>query len=202
MNALAGTLDWDKAGGLVPLVAQHAHDGRVLMLGYVNRDALALTLETREVHFWSRTKERLWRKGETSGHVLQLVSIAADCDSDALLAQVLPAGPTCHRGTASCFDGASRAHPWLNELEAIVASRAAAEPKESYVARLLDAPVSRRAQKVGEEGVEVALAATSGDADALRGEAADLLFHLIVLLRGSSLSLADVVGELALRHRQ
>jgi len=202
VNALAGTLDWDKAGGLVPLVAQHAHDGRVLMLGYVNRDALALTLETREVHFWSRTKERLWRKGETSGHVLQLVSIAADCDSDALLAQVLPAGPTCHRGTASCFDGASRAHPWLNELEAIVASRAAAEPKESYVARLLDAPVSRRAQKVGEEGVEVALAATSGDADALRGEAADLLFHLIVLLRGSSLSLADVVGELALRHRQ
>ena len=202
MNALAGTLDWDKAGGLVPLVAQHAHDGRVLMLGYVNRDALALTLETREVHFWSRTKERLWRKGETSGHVLQLVSIAADCDSDALLAQVLPAGSTCHRGTASCFDGASRAHPWLNELEAIVASRAAAEPKESYVARLLDAPVSRRAQKVGEEGVEVALAATSGDADALRGEAADLLFHLIVLLRGSSLSLADVVGELALRHRQ
>jgi len=200
MTALAETLDWDKSGGLVPLVVQHAHDGRVLMLGYVDREALALTIETGEVHFRSRSQQRIWRKGETSGHVLKLVSIAPDCDRDALLCQALPAGPTCHRGTPSCFDGESAAHPWLNELEALIASRASADPESSYVAKLLAAPVARRAQKVGEEGVETALAAVSGSVDSLRGEAADLLFHLLVLLRGEGLGLADVVGELARRH--
>jgi len=200
MTALTETLDWDKSGGLVPLVVQHAHDGRVLMLGYVDREALALTIETGEVHFRSRSQQRIWRKGETSGHVLKLVSIAPDCDRDALLCQALPAGPTCHRGTPSCFDGESAAHPWLNELEALIASRASADPESSYVAKLLAAPVARRAQKVGEEGVETALAAVSGSADSLRGEAADLLFHLLVLLRGEGLGLADVVGELARRH--
>jgi len=194
------TLDWTKSGGLVPLIVQHAHDGRVLMLGYTNRDALALTLETREVHFWSRSKERIWRKGETSGDVLRLVSIASDCDRDTLLCQALPDGPTCHRGTASCFDGEARVHPWLNELEALIDARAGADPSSSYVAKLLAAPVARRAQKVGEEGVETALAAVSGDAAALRGEAADLLFHLLVALRGSGLRLADVIGELEQRH--
>jgi phosphoribosyl-ATP pyrophosphohydrolase/phosphoribosyl-AMP cyclohydrolase len=201
-SALADTLDWDKGEDLLPLIVQHAHDGRVLMLGYTNRAALAATLETREVHFWSRSKQRIWRKGESSGHVLALVSIAADCDRDTLLCQALPAGPTCHRGTPSCFDGDALAHPWLNELEALITTRANADPASSYVAKLLAATLARRAQKVGEEGVEVALAATSGDIDALRGEAADLVFHLLVLLRGAGLSLADVVGELALRHRQ
>jgi phosphoribosyl-ATP pyrophosphohydrolase/phosphoribosyl-AMP cyclohydrolase len=200
MNALAETPDWDKLGGVLPMIVQHAHDGRVLMLGYANREALARTLETREVHFWSRSKQRLWRKGESSGHVLKLVSIAPDCDADALLAQALPAGPTCHRGTATCFDGDTRAHPWLNELEALIARRASADPESSYVARLLAGPAARRAQKVGEEGVETALAAVSGSADALRDEAADLLFHLLVLLRGEGWALADVVGELARRH--
>jgi phosphoribosyl-ATP pyrophosphohydrolase/phosphoribosyl-AMP cyclohydrolase len=198
---LIDTLDWSKGDGLLPLIVQHAHDGRVLMLGYTNRDALASTLQTREIHFWSRSKQRLWRKGETSGHVLELVSIAADCDRDALLCQALPVGPTCHRGTPSCFDGDAAAHPWLNELEALIASRAQADPSASYVAKLLAGKPARRAQKVGEEGVEVALAAVSGDTDALRGEAADLIFHLLVLLRGSGLTLADVVGELARRHR-
>jgi phosphoribosyl-AMP cyclohydrolase / phosphoribosyl-ATP pyrophosphohydrolase len=197
---LLDTLDWSKSDGLLPLIAQHAHDGRVLMLGFANREALALTIETREVHYWSRSRQRIWRKGESSGHVLALVSIAPDCDRDALLCQVLPAGPTCHRGTASCFDGDAPAHPWLNELEALIAVRANADPESSYVARLLAAPVARRAQKVGEEGVETALAAVSGDSGALRGEAADLLFHLLVLLRGGELGLADVVGELARRH--
>ena len=201
MNAdLLDTLDWSRSDGLLPLIAQHAHDGRVLMLGYANREALALTIETREVHFWSRSRQRIWRKGESSGHVLALVSIAPDCDRDALLCQALPAGPTCHRGTASCFDGDGPAHPWLIELEALIAERANADPESSYVARLLAAPAARRAQKVGEEGVETALAAVSGDSDALRGEAADLLFHLLVLLRGGGLGLADVVGELARRH--
>jgi phosphoribosyl-AMP cyclohydrolase / phosphoribosyl-ATP pyrophosphohydrolase len=193
-------LDWTKGDGLLPLIAQHAHDGRVLMLGFANREALALTIEKREVHFWSRSRQRIWRKGETSGHVLALVSIASDCDRDAVLCQVLPAGPTCHRGTVSCFDGDVRAHPWLNELEALIEARAGADPESSYVARLLAAPVARRAQKVGEEGVETALAAVSGDSAALRSEAADLLFHLLVLLRGGELGLADVVGELARRH--
>jgi len=194
-------LDWGKGDGLLPLIVQHAHDGRVLMLGYTDRGALEHTLATREVHFWSRSKQRLWRKGESSGHVLALVSIAADCDRDALLAQALPQGPTCHRGTPSCFDGAVPVHPWLNELEALIAARAGADPASSYVAKLLAATPARRAQKVGEEGVEVALAAATGDIDGLRGEAADLLFHLLVLLRGAGLSYADIVGELARRHR-
>jgi phosphoribosyl-ATP pyrophosphohydrolase/phosphoribosyl-AMP cyclohydrolase len=184
------------------LIVQHAYDARVLMVGCVNRDALALTLETREVHFWSRSKQRLWRKGESSGHVLKLVSIVADCDRDALLCQALPAGPTCHRGTASCFDGEAPAHSWLNELESLIDARADGDPAKSYVARMLAAPVARRAQKIGEEGVETALAAVSGDGEALRGEAADLVFHLLVLLRGERITFADVVGELARRHRE
>jgi phosphoribosyl-AMP cyclohydrolase / phosphoribosyl-ATP pyrophosphohydrolase len=201
MNASLETLDWDKGDGLLPLIVQHAHDARVLMLGYTSREALALTRESGEVHFWSRSRERIWRKGETSGHVLRVVSLAPDCDNDALLCQALPAGPTCHRGTDSCFDGESAAHSWLRELETLIAKRADADPAASYVARLLAEPVARRAQKVGEEGVETALAAVSGSAEALRSEAADLVFHLLVLLRGSGLAWADVVGELARRHR-
>lgn len=199
--ALADTLDWAKGDGLLPLIVQHAHDGRVLMLGYTNRDALEHTLATHEVHFWSRSKQRLWRKGETSGDVLTLVSIVSDCDNDTVLCQAIPAGPTCHRGMPSCFDGEARAHPWLNELEALIAAREGDDPSSSYVAKLLADKPSRRAQKVGEEGVEVALAAVSGDRDELRGEAADLLFHLLVVLRGAKMTLADVVGELASRHR-
>lgn len=200
MNALADTLDWSKADGLLPLVVQHAHDGRVLMLGYTDRSALECTLATCEVHFWSRSKRRIWRKGESSGHVLALVSIVADCDRDTLLVQALPQGPTCHRGLPSCFDGGARAHPWLNELDALIAARVGADPASSYVAKLLAATPARRAQKVGEEGVEVALAAAIGDDAGLRGEAADLLFHLLVLLRGAHIPLADVIGELARRH--
>jgi phosphoribosyl-ATP pyrophosphohydrolase/phosphoribosyl-AMP cyclohydrolase len=200
-DELASRLDWDKGDGLVPLIVQHAHDGRVLMLGYANREALERTLQTQQIHFWSRSKQRLWRKGESSGHVLKLVSIAADCDHDTLLCQALPAGPTCHLGTPTCFDATTPAHPWLNELEALIAARAHADPSSSYVAKLLAGKPARRAQKVGEEGVETALAAVSGNRDELRNEAADLLFHLLVLLRGSDLTLADIVGELAQRHR-
>ena len=200
-DELASRLDWDKGDSLVPLIVQHAHDGRVLMFGYANREALERTLQTQQIHFWSRSKQRLWRKGESSGHVLKLVSIAADCDRDTLLCQALPAGPTCHLGTPTCFDATTPAHPWLNELEALIAARAHADPSSSYVAKLLAGRPARRAQKVGEEGVETALAAVSGNRDELRNEAADLLFHLLVLLRGSNLTLADIVGELAQRHR-
>jgi phosphoribosyl-AMP cyclohydrolase / phosphoribosyl-ATP pyrophosphohydrolase len=194
-------LDWSKGCGLLPLVAQHAHDGRVLMLGYTNREALARSLHVRQLHFWSRSKQRIWRKGETSGHVLAIVSIAADCDGDAILCQVVPIGPTCHRGTQSCFDGAGQVHPWLNELESLIGQRDGADPDSSYVARLLSKPAALRAQKVGEEGVEVAIACAGDDREGVRNEAADLLFHLLVLLRGASLRWSDVVGELAARHR-
>lgn len=200
MNGPLDTLDFAKGGGLLPLIVQHAHDGRVLMLGYTDRAALELTLQTQQIHFWSRSKQRIWRKGESSGHVLELVSLVPDCDRDALLAQALPQGPTCHRGAPSCFDGAEPAHPWINELEALIAARAGADPASSYVARLLAALPARRAQKVGEEGVETALAAVGSDTAKLREEAADLVFHLLVLLRGAGLGWGEVVGELARRH--
>jgi cyclase len=197
---LAASLDWDKAGGLVPLIVQHHHDGRVLMLGYTDRDALERTLATGDVHFFSRSRDALWRKGETSGNRLRVVTLTADCDRDALLCQALPTGPTCHRGTASCFDDAVPAHAWLNTLESVIAERRRHGLDSSYVARLFAAGTARVAQKVGEEGVETALAAVGGDRDALRDEAADLLFHLLVLLQSADLRLADVVAELSRRH--
>lgn len=199
-DGLIDALDWAKGDGLLPLIVQHAHDGRVLMLGYCDREALQRTLDTGEVHFHSRTRAALWRKGETSGNVLHALSLAMDCDRDSLLCQAMPAGPTCHRGSVSCFDGGTRAHPWLNELEALIASRKARPPDGSYVASLFARGTARMAQKVGEEGVETALAAVTGSVDALRGETADLLFHLLVLLADRDLFLADVVGELERRH--
>lgn len=199
---LAGSLDWDKGAGLLPVIVQHADDGRVLMLGYTDRAALERTVATGEVHFFSRSRQRLWRKGESSGHVLAAVSLVADCDADAVLCQARPAGPTCHRGSASCFDGSGRAHPWLNELEALVAARRAAGAGQGgYVAGLTASGRKRIAQKVGEEGLETALAAVAGDRAEVCSEAADLLFHLLVLLRDCDLALADVVSELASRHR-
>lgn len=201
-DGLVDALDWSKGDGLLPLIVQHAHDGRVLMLGYCNRDALQRTLDTGEVHFWSRTRAALWRKGETSGNVLRVRSLAMDCDRDSLLCQAEPAGPTCHRGSASCFDGVNRAHPWLNELETLIAARRGQSPESSYVASLFARGTTRMAQKVGEEGVETALAAATGDVESLRGEAADLLFHLLVLLVDRGLSLVDVVAELERRHRR
>ncbi len=195
-------VDWNKGDGLVPLIVQHHHDGRVLMLGYSNREALAQTLATGEVHFWSRSRQALWRKGGSSGNVLRLVSIVADCDQDALLCQAVPAGPTCHRGTVSCFDGEGPAHPWLNELAALIDRRRQAGGEGSYVASLFAAGGKRMAQKVGEEGVETALAAVVGDDAELRSEAADLLFHLLVLLRSRDLDLGDLVRTLAARHQR
>lgn len=199
---LLESLHWDKGDGLLPLIVQHAHDGRVLMLGWCDRQALQRTLETGQVHFHSRSRGRLWRKGETSGHVLHALSLAMDCDRDSLLCQALPAGPTCHRGSASCFDTQARVHPWLNELEALIVMRRAQASDGSYVAGLFAAGPARMAQKVGEEGVETALAAVAGSDEQLRGEAADLLFHLLVLLAGRDLGLADIAGELARRHQQ
>ncbi|MBD8880991.1 bifunctional phosphoribosyl-AMP cyclohydrolase/phosphoribosyl-ATP diphosphatase HisIE [Rhodanobacter sp. 7MK24] len=194
-------LDWPKGDGLLPAVVQHWLTGEVLMLGYMNADALAETQRSGHVTFWSRSKQRLWTKGESSGHVLALKSIRVDCDADTLLLQAEPHGPTCHNGTSSCFgDDVRPPLGFLAELDVLVARRDADRPQGSYTTRLFEGGVRRIAQKVGEEGVETALAAVAQGEEELLGEAADLLFHLVVLLRARGLSLADAAGVLARRH--
>ncbi|OZB59138.1 MAG: bifunctional phosphoribosyl-AMP cyclohydrolase/phosphoribosyl-ATP diphosphatase [Lysobacterales bacterium 14-68-21] len=194
-------LDWTKGDGLLPAIVQHALTGEVLMLGYMNAAALESTQRTGHVTFFSRSKQRLWTKGESSGHVLALTSLRVDCDGDTLLVGALPHGPTCHTGTSSCFGEAVRpALGFLAELDALVAQRHAERPEGSYTTRLFDGGVRRIAQKVGEEGVETALAGVAQGDGELLGEAADLVFHLTVLLRERGLSLADVADVLAARH--
>jgi phosphoribosyl-ATP pyrophosphohydrolase/phosphoribosyl-AMP cyclohydrolase len=197
-------LDWAKGDGLLPAIVQHWLTGEVLMLGYMTAAALAETQRSGHVTFYSRSKQRLWTKGESSGHVLVLKSIRIDCDADTLLIQADPRGPTCHTGTSSCFgDGANVGPPlgFLAELDALVAQRHAERPEGSYTTRLFDGGIRRIAQKVGEEGVETALAAVAQGDDELLGEAADLVFHLTVALRARGLSLGDVVKVLVDRHR-
>lgn len=197
----ADRIDWAKGGGLVPAIIQHRVTGEVLMLGYMNAEALALTRKSGKVTFWSRSKQRLWMKGETSGHVLALKSIRLDCDGDTLLIEADPHGPTCHQGTTSCFgDEAAPPLAFLGVLDALVARRHGERPAGSYTTSLFDAGTRRIAQKVGEEGVETALAAVAQGDEELKGEAADLVYHLLVLLRARGLSLADVAGVLAARH--
>lgn len=191
-------LAWDKQNGLLPAVVQDADSRRVLMLGYMTREALAMTLELRQVTFFSRSKQRLWTKGESSGHVLSLVSLEVDCDRDTLLVQARPQGPTCHLGTASCFPNAPG--DVLGDLDALIAQRAIELPAGSYTTKLFDSGIKRIAQKVGEEGLETALAAVVEEDDALLGESADLIYHLIVLLRARGLNLDDVKRTLATRR--
>lgn len=194
-------VDWAKSDGLVPAIVQHWQTGEVLMLGYMNAKALALTQTSGRVTFFSRSKQRLWTKGESSGHVLHLKSIYVDCDGDTLLVLADPHGPTCHLGTTSCF-GAEVRPPlgFLAQLDALVENRKKQLPEESYTTRLFHAGTRRIAQKVGEEGVETALAAVAQGDEELLGEAADLLFHLIVLLRARGFGLKDVVRVLNDRH--
>jgi phosphoribosyl-ATP pyrophosphohydrolase/phosphoribosyl-AMP cyclohydrolase len=196
-------LNWSKGDGLLPAIVQHALTGEVLMLGYMNAEALAQTRASGHVTFYSRSKQRLWTKGESSGHVLALKSIRIDCDADTLLVQAEQHGPTCHNGTSSCFGESSDVCPplgFLADLDALVALRHAERPEGSYTTQLFDGDIRRIAQKVGEEGVETALAAVvQGDAELL-GEAADLIFHLTVLLRSRGLSLGDVSALLCSRH--
>ena len=192
-------LAWDKQAGLLPAIVQDAGNGRVLMLGYMDREALARTLDSGQVTFYSRSKQRLWTKGESSGHFLQLQSIETDCDGDTLLVQALPQGPTCHLGRASCFPAAPG--NFLADLDGVIAARQRDRPEGSYSTRLFEAGTHRIAQKVGEEGVETALAAVAQDDAALLGESADLLYHLIVLLRARGLSLGNAVAVLEQRHR-
>jgi phosphoribosyl-AMP cyclohydrolase / phosphoribosyl-ATP pyrophosphohydrolase len=191
-------LDWNKQDGLLPAIVQDADNRRVLMLGYMSREALAKTLETGSVTFYSRSRQRLWTKGESSGHRLALVAIECDCDQDTLLIQARPQGPTCHLGSASCFPSAPG--DVLGDLDALIARRAAELPAGSYTTKLFESGVKRIAQKVGEEGLETALAAVVEDDDALAGEAADLLYHLVVLLRARGMSLTDALAVLAKRR--
>ena len=194
-------LDWQKGGGLLPAVVQHADSGVMLMLGFMNPDALEATLSSRRVTFYSRTRARLWTKGEQSGNFLELDTIHADCDADALLVLARPAGPVCHTGSATCFpDPARPTLAFLSALDALVADRARERPAGSYVTRLFEAGTERIAQKVGEEAVETALAAVARDTDGLVDEAADLLFHLLVLLKARGSNLDALVARLAGRH--
>jgi phosphoribosyl-ATP pyrophosphohydrolase/phosphoribosyl-AMP cyclohydrolase len=195
-------IDWKKTNGLVPAIVQDAATAQVLMLGYMDAAALKKTLRSKKVTFFSRTKQRLWTKGESSGNFLRVVSVEVDCDNDTLLVQAEPDGPTCHRGTVSCFgDGAlAGGAGFLAHLDQVVAARIKSGDKSSYTVRLVQEGVARCAQKVGEEGVETALAAVQKDSREFAGEAADLLYHLIVLLRAKKLSLADAVAVLEKRH--
>jgi phosphoribosyl-ATP pyrophosphohydrolase/phosphoribosyl-AMP cyclohydrolase len=221
---LPGNVVWDKQG-LVPVVVQDVSDGRVLMVGYMDAEALAATLAAGEVHFHSRSRDRLWRKGETSGHVLRLRGIEIDCDGDALLAAVEPVGPTCHRNTRSCFDpgpdatgdarptsapAVAQGFAWLETLWATIDARASASPDTSYTARLLAGGVDAASRKVTEEATEVLMAAKDDAAspeartatrDALAGEVADLLYHTLVLLRERGLEPSEVIERLRARHR-
>jgi len=197
-------LDFAKGDGLLPAIIQDADTGAVLMLGYMNAAALAATQARGRVVFFSRSRGTLWEKGETSGHTLKVEAIRTDCDADTLLITARPLGPTCHEGTVTCFGDAALTAAtrlgFLGRLAGIIEQRRSESPDKSYTARLFAAGPKRMAQKVGEEGVEVALAAVAESDAKLIAESADLLFHLMVLLQGRNLQLADAVSELAARH--
>ncbi len=196
----AGTLAWDKMDGLLPAIVQDAATAQVLMLGYMNREALAATLESGLATFFSRSKGRLWQKGETSGNRLAVKRVFADCDDDALLIEAAPEGPTCHVGTPSCFrEGGAEGIGFLGQLARVVHQRAESGDGASYTARLLSEGVNRIAQKVGEEGVEVALASVTDGK--IAEEMADLVYHLTVLMEAKGLSWDDVTSVLQERHR-
>jgi phosphoribosyl-ATP pyrophosphohydrolase/phosphoribosyl-AMP cyclohydrolase len=196
-------LDWAKGDGLLPAIVQHWLSGEVLMLGYMTAQALEATQRLGKVTFFSRSKQRLWTKGESSGNVLVLKGIGVDCDRDTLLVHAQPLGPTCHTGSSSCFgEMASPPLGFLAELDHLIMRRHAERPAGSYTTGLFEGGLRRMAQKVGEEGVETALAAVAQDDAELLGEAADLLFHLDVLLRARGAGLAEVAALLKRRHAE
>jgi phosphoribosyl-ATP pyrophosphohydrolase/phosphoribosyl-AMP cyclohydrolase len=201
----AGRLDWDKGGGLIPAIVQDAGNGAVLMLGYMNRDALTATLASRRVTFWSRSKQRLWTKGESSGNYLELRKLEIDCDGDTLLILAAPDGPACHIGTATCWgphapQAAGQPFAFLAQLSDIIRQRIDEQPEGSYTSSLIASGTRRIAQKVGEEGLELALAAVAQSDEDIIGEAADLVFHATLLLEVKGLSLERVIDELRRRH--
>jgi len=194
-------VDFSKNNGLIPVIIQNNETQQVLMLGYMNEEALQKTQEEKVVTFFSRSKNRLWTKGETSGNYLKVVSIKEDCDEDALLIQVIPNGPTCHNGTTSCFVTEPQI-PFLNELENVIENRISNPNSESYVASLFQKGMNKIAQKVGEEAVELVIEAKDDNQDLFIGEAADLLFHYLILLQAKNLKLNDIEQELARRMKK
>lgn len=192
-------IDFEKGDGLVPAIVQHAHTREVLMLGYMNAEAFAHTQTTGHVTFWSRSKGRLWTKGESSGHFLNFVSAKVDCDGDALLIQAEPVGPTCHNGTSSCW-GDGDARGFLHQLEAVIHDRRDNPAEKSYTASLLARGINKVAQKVGEEAVELVIEAKDDNRDLFLGEAADLMYHYLVLLAAKGVNLEEVEDVLRKRH--
>ena len=195
-------LAWEKGNGLLPAIIQDVNTSQVLMLGYMNADALAKTVTTKKVTFYSRSKGRLWTKGETSGNWLDFVSAEVDCDADTILVQAQPHGPVCHTGNRTCFnDHEANSTGFLDQLSVLIASRHRTMPERSYTTSLFRDGTARIAQKVGEEGVELALARMKNDPEETKNEAADLLFHMMVLLEDSGLAFSDVVEVLQTRHK-
>jgi phosphoribosyl-ATP pyrophosphohydrolase/phosphoribosyl-AMP cyclohydrolase len=192
--------------GLAPAIVQSSETAQVLMLGYMNREALDKTIETGMVTFYSRSRQRLWTKGETSGNFLKVVEISADCDRDSLLIQAAPSGPTCHTGSTSCFGDDANAPPGpaanvLYELQRVIASRQVDPEEGSYTSGLFASGINRIAQKVGEEAVELVIEAKDDDKNKFKGEAADLIFHLLVLLRAKGVNLDEILELLAERRK-
>ena len=206
------TIDFNKMGGLVPAIIQDADTRNVLMLGFMNEEAYQKTLETGKVTFWSRTRQTLWTKGETSGHYLNLVSMAIDCDNDTLLVKVHPIGPTCHKGTDTCWGEENKPQAdhsvqlndepllFLKELQDFIERRHEEMPEGSYTTKLFRDGVNKMAQKVGEEALETVIEATNGTSEHLVYEASDMLYHLIVLLTSKGLRIEDLAEELHRRH--
>ncbi|MBA2651757.1 MAG: bifunctional phosphoribosyl-AMP cyclohydrolase/phosphoribosyl-ATP diphosphatase HisIE [Tatlockia sp.] len=200
MNDL-NQLDWQKMQGLIPAIIQNVNSGEVLMLGYMNQEALQATMDTKLVTFYSRSKQRLWTKGETSGHRMELKSISLDCDGDSLLVQIIPKGPACHLGSQSCFQPATLSDlGFLAQLINLIEERAKQNPPTSYTAQLLASGINRCAQKMGEEAVETVIAAVSKNREELVNEASDLVFHLLVMLQACELSFYELLSCLRGRH--
>jgi phosphoribosyl-ATP pyrophosphohydrolase/phosphoribosyl-AMP cyclohydrolase len=196
-------VNFEKDNGLVPVVIQDASTAKVLMLGYMNAEALTKTMEEDKVTFFSRSKQRLWTKGETSDNYIYVKEILIDCDSDTLLIKASPAGPTCHTGDDTCFQEASKGGiQFLDDLTGIIKERRTKKPEESYVAHLFSKGLNKIAQKVGEEAIEVVIEAKDNDKDLFLSESADLLFHYMVLLEAKNHSLDDVVSILKERHHK
>lgn len=194
-------IDFDKMGGLVPAIIQDAQTEKVLMLGYMNEEALEKTNKEKKVTFYSRSKQRLWTKGETSGNFLELVELKVDCDKDTLLIRVNPVGPVCHTGTDTCFNEANEG-PFLDKLQAIIKASKETPKEGSYTSSLFAKGMNKIAQKVGEEAVEVVIEAKDQNDDLFKNECADLMYHLLVLLEAKGFSLKDIVGVLEERHQE
>lgn len=195
-------IDFEKMGGLVPAIIQDAVTQKVLMLGFMNEEAYQKTLDTKHVTFWSRTRNTLWTKGETSGNFLNLVNIKVDCDNDTLLIQAHPDGPTCHTGTDTCWGEENHVNPllFLTELQDFINRRKEEMPEGSYTTKLFKEGINKIAQKVGEEALETVIEATNGTSDHLVYEASDLLYHLLVMLTEKGLRIEEVAQELQKRH--